>query len=159
MKKISAVIGCVVTMLVFAAALWATTYTNFTGSASSLPNMGIGVSGVQATLAFPANTATGDVFQVIGVPSNSTVLAVGYKVIGTNQVSGDVTRSFQIGDGGSAARFLAATSIAAPTAGVLASGTAYMYGTADDTIDVTALGPMTNASVMVWAIIAGPPHL
>ena len=151
MKKLI-VIAMIALMAGMVGSASATLYTNFTGSATAPGYVADSVTRVQNTLDFTATPAAiSDIYQVIGVPSNTIVLAVGYDVITTNTASS----TFEIGDGSHGSRF--ATNCATATkGGVLASGTAYLYA-ADDTIDVQAIAALANGKVLVWAVFAAPP--
>lgn len=134
-------------------------------AAASKPARATGLNGVAVTvygeytmLAAPAN---GDVFQMVRVPNGARILdmALSSTDIDTN---GSPTATLSVGDGGSTARFLVASTIG--QAGGIVQGIGvfgalgYQY-TAEDTIDVIIpTGPATGAigTLKMWVTYIAP---
>ena len=156
MRKILTMTCVAVAVLCAVLFVNASTYTNFTGSATSLPNIGVGVIGFQSTVDFLATPlASNDVLRVVGLPKNATLLAVSYDVTKTNTCTPGGPNIFTVGDDWSAARYSASVSMAAVTSGVV-SATGYTYPGANS-INITAKDAVTSGVVVIWGFI-GSPH-
>lgn len=118
------------------------------------PRANLGVNSVTGTYTLTAALALNDVIQMVKIPSGATVLDT---ILSCNDLDtgGAPTITLSVGDGGSTARYLSASTIG-QTGGLAHTAThgghGYAY-TADDTIDVlVAAAPATGATTGTVAL-------
>lgn len=126
----------------------ATTFsTAVTGQVAKTPGVGAIAVTAYAELALTVAPVINDVYQMIKVPLGARILDW---TLGSDDIDTATGVTLSLGDGGSTARYVSASTIAqtgaAPVNALLKTGYGYVY-TADDTIDIlVAAAPTTFAA-------------
>lgn len=126
----------------------ATVTSNKVSAGTQPKGLRVGLVATSATFSANGSMSNGDVVQMVKVPQNSQVvyLWTGYQLTGVGSIT--------IGDGVSAARYLAATVASAgvgPFSAMPAALVPYTYST-DDTIDVTVSMSVNVSSGAIYMV-------
>ena len=131
-------------------ATYAITGVGTTGFPATGPNVRV----IAEVVDFSSTTnAASDVFQTLSIPADTVVLGAGINVITADSAGNSGT--IELGDGGDANRYVAASTVAAAgqETAIFATTVPHLYDSAD-TIDMVIGTGAINAVVRVWAIIA-----
>lgn len=123
----------------------ATTFdTAVVGKTAKSPGLGGQAVTVYNELAISVAPVINDVYQMIKVPNGARILSW---TLGADDLDSSTGITLSLGDGGSTARYVSASTIAqtgaAPVNALLKTGYGYVY-TADDTIDVLVAAAPTG---------------
>ena len=130
------------------------TYTITGVGTTGFPASGPNVRVIAEVVDFSSTTnAASDVFETLSIPADTVVLGAGINVITADSAGNSGT--IELGDGGDANRYVAASTVAAAgqETAIFATTVPHLYDSAD-TIDMVIGTGAINAVVRVWAIIA-----
>ena len=136
-------------------ATYAITGVGTTGFPATGPNVRV----IAEVVDFSSTTnAASDVFQTLSIPADTVVLGAGINVITADSAGNSGT--IELGDGGDANRYVAASTVAAAgqETAIFATTVPHLYDSAD-TIDMVIGTALIAPVPMTISIVSAVPHL